>query len=260
MGIVYQWGGPETGWISQINGKTIAAPEATRYDPMAYAVPGETQNIAESQLRTIQARMAQGLPITALDVPGGMPSAVSQSGAGTAGSILSERTQGIMATYDIQPGETYAEWAGRQNIQQASLGGAILPALAYGAGWLYGLAQDWLGGETQMTMPTTSDLGFVPSGPGVPEPPQALVAKHWRIVVQAKDIGQYWVYYWRLIDGSFVSYNPRTGLWKRWRAVKNIVLPKGRRGPTLKQAARAQSYLDGMYRQIAKKTPLKRGK
>jgi len=108
------------------------------------------------------------------------------------------------------------------------------------------------GAATSMTIPP--GLGFVPSGPGVPEPPQAIVAKHWRINVEAKDIGSYFVYFWRLIDGRFVSYNPRTGLWKHWRATKNIVLPKGRKGPTLGQAVVAQKYLDRLWRTAAKRT------
>ena len=108
-------------------------------------------------------------------------------------------------------------------------------------------------------MPTAGAARIIPPptvGPqiGVPEPPAHMVAKAWVTLTTAKDIGNYYVYFWRLIDGSFLCYNPRNGLWKTWKAVKNIVIPKGRRGPTMNQFLRADRYLDAFARRIARRS------
>jgi hypothetical protein len=73
-------------------------------------------------------------------------------------------------------------------------------------------------------------VGGVPfGGPGVPEPPNALVSKMWKTKSFSNTVGEYWVYHWLLIDGRRASYNAAKKQFKVWKPKHNIVLgPKPR--------------------------------
>ena len=106
-------------------------------------------------------------------------------------------------------------------------------------------------GGVDMTM--VRNGGMVPvSGPGVPEPPRAMVAKQWQTKAYSKTVGEYWVYFFRLIDGRIMCYNGAKKSWKMWRPKKPIVLYRGK--VTLSQAVKVQRMLDIMWRRVAKNT------
>ena len=67
-------------------------------------------------------------------------------------------------------------------------------------------------------------IGENPLGLGVPEPMPGTYTKSWKLKAFSKDAGEFWVYYWRMLDGRTICYNPRTRGWKVWRQSKNIVL------------------------------------
>jgi len=95
--------------------------------------------------------------------------------------------------------------------------------------------------------------GGVPvGGPGVPEPPAAMVAKQWKIKAFSKTVGEYWVYFFRLIDGRIMCWNAAKKTWKMWRPKKPIVLYRGK--VTLSQAVKAQRMLDRLWKTVAKRT------
>lgn len=139
-----------------------------------------------------------------------------------------------------------------------AVGAALTAAAATGISALTGWATSKLGGANGGVAPgggaMAMTLPFVPRGPGVPEPPRELVAKEWSIVSTANDIGVYRVWFWRLIDGRITCYNPRSGLWKIWRPVKHIILPKGRRGMSMNQFLRADRYLEKFTRRLIKRS------
>lgn len=94
------------------------------------------------------------------------------------------------------------------------------------------------------------------SGPGVPEPPRAMVARQWVIKLNAdKWAGPgetFYMYFFRLIDGRIMSYHPYLG-WKIWRPKKPLaVMYRGK--TTLSQAVKVQKYLDQLWRTVARKT------
>lgn len=93
--------------------------------------------------------------------------------------------------------------------------------------------------------------GVTVGGPGVPEPPQALVAKQWVIMLHSNTKGNFYMYFFKLIDGRVMSYHPYKG-WKMWRPAKNVVL--SRKNPSLRQAINTQTFLDKLWRRIAKNT------
>lgn len=89
-------------------------------------------------------------------------------------------------------------------------------------------------------------------GPGVPEPPAYMVARQWKTKAFSKTAGEYWVHFFRLIDGRIMCYNAARRSWKMWRPKKPIVLYRGK--VTLSQAVRVQSMLDKMWKKVAKNT------
>lgn len=96
-------------------------------------------------------------------------------------------------------------------------------------------------------------IGDVPvSGPGVPEPPRQMVAKQWSVAVHSNTYGTFRIFFFRLLDGRIMMYNPSVKGWKIWRPKKPIVLYRGR--ITLSQAVKAQKLLDKLWRTAAKKT------
>lgn len=106
-------------------------------------------------------------------------------------------------------------------------------------------------GVEQAVTQLTSNLPFTPSGPGVPEPPQAMVAKQWVILVHANDIGNYYVYFFKLLDGRITCYNPRLQEWKIWRPKKNIVISSN---PRISQIAKLERTYNKVIRRLAKKS------
>jgi len=95
--------------------------------------------------------------------------------------------------------------------------------------------------------------GGVPvGGPGVPEPPSQMVAKQWKTKAFSNTVGEYWVYFFRLVDGRMMCYNAAKRTWKMWRPKKPIVLYKG--SITLSQAVRTQRMLDRLWKTVAKRT------
>jgi len=98
--------------------------------------------------------------------------------------------------------------------------------------------------------------GIAVSGPGVPEPPKAMVARQWVVKVNAdRWAGRgetFYMYFFRLIDGRIMSYHPYKG-WKIWRPKKPLaVMYRGK--TSLSQAVKVQKYLDTMWKTVAKKT------
>lgn len=81
-----------------------------------------------------------------------------------------------------------------------------------------------------------SPLGF-----GVPEPPPQMVAKSWKRMAMSNDPqkGNWWIFYWRLIDGRTVMFNPLGSTrWKVWRDYKSIVIGKSLTSRNVTQVAR----------------------
>lgn len=142
-------------------------------------------------------------------------------------------------------------------------------AAAAGLGGLWATLTGGPGGETSTEMTTTGGGAMVtgsghnmvvggvyvngsPLGIGVPEPPRAMVAKQWKTKAFSYTVGEYWVYFFKLIDGRIMCWNEAKGEWKMWRPKKPIVLYRGK--ITLSQAVRTQRMLDKLWRTVAKKT------
>lgn len=89
-------------------------------------------------------------------------------------------------------------------------------------------------------------------GPGVPEPPAAMVAKAWKTKSFSNTVGEYWVYFWKLTDGRILCWNAAKREAKIWRPKKPIVMYRGK--VTLSQAVKTQRMLDKLWRTVAKKT------
>jgi len=136
---------------------------------------------------------------------------------------------------------------GMVGIPDVAISGA---ATAISAAQAVGPVEDY-GGIDDMAM--VRNGGMVPvSGPGVPEPPREMVAKQWKTKAFSKTAGEYWVYFFKLIDGRIMCYNAAKGSWKMWRPKKPIVLYRGK--VTLSQAVRTQRMLDKLWKTVAKKT------
>lgn len=97
-------------------------------------------------------------------------------------------------------------------------------------------------------------VGGIPiSGPGVPEPPRAMVAKQWSIVANSKTAGTFRVYFFKLIDGRIMCYNPLKREWKIWRPKKNLVLSSNPRLKDLKKLDRIYTRMTKMVTKFAPK-------
>ena len=76
--------------------------------------------------------------------------------------------------------------------------------------------------------------GTVPfGGPGVPEPPAGMVAKQWKTKAFSSTKGEYWVYFFKLIDGRIICWNEAKREAKMWKPKKNMVLSNNPRLPDL---------------------------
>ena len=98
---------------------------------------------------------------------------------------------------------------------------------------------------------TMTGMGYGIAGPGVPEPADGTWTKRWNIVTNSKERGTYRVYFWKMVDGYTICYNPATGGWKRWRARKNIVLSSD---PRISNISRAVRATEGKLKRLAKRT------
>jgi hypothetical protein len=108
-------------------------------------------------------------------------------------------------------------------------------------------------GSTGVTVTGGTYVNGVPfGGPGVPEPPANLVSRAWKTKAFSKTAGEYWVYFWRLIDGRILCWNAAKRTAKIWRPKKPIVMYRGK--ITLSQAVKTQRILDRLWRTVAKKT------
>ncbi len=132
-------------------------------------------------------------------------------------------------------------------------------------------AYGWETGQGGARMSTGTDVdlygrsgvvrngGGVPvGGPGVPEPPAAMVSKHWQITAYSPKAaflglgGSFNVHFFALVDGRVMSFNPLKNQWKMWRPKKPIVLYRGK--ITLSKAIHVQKMLDRVWKGVAKNT------
>jgi len=89
------------------------------------------------------------------------------------------------------------------------------------------------------------------SGPGVPEPPHQMVAKHWHVKFQSEKYGTFQMFYWRLIDGRCMSYHSPTKTWKIWRPKKHIVISSNPRLKNLMKLDRLHKRMEKMVKKYA---------
>jgi hypothetical protein len=88
--------------------------------------------------------------------------------------------------------------------------------------------------------------GVEVGGPGVPEP-RTGVLKQWSVAVHSEKYGTFRLYYFKMMGGLTMMYNPAKREWKHWRQHRNLVIGKR---ITLRQARRAVTKLQ-QVRKIA---------
>ena len=99
----------------------------------------------------------------------------------------------------------------------------------------------------------TSVGGVSFGGIGVPEPPANMVARAWKTKAFSYTKGEYWVYFWRLIDGRILCWNAAKNEAKIWKPKKNMVLSQNPRLPDLlKFTRKANSLLFKLDKQADK--------
>ena len=86
------------------------------------------------------------------------------------------------------------------------------------------------------------------SGPGVPEPPQELIKKHWHVKFQSEKYGTFQMFYWQLIDGRCMSYHSPTKTWKIWKPKKHIVISRDPRVSNLRKLGRLNKRVEKMLK------------
>lgn len=99
------------------------------------------------------------------------------------------------------------------------------------------------------TLGETVPIGDLPFGLGTPEPKYG-VARQWKTKAFAKDVGEYWVYFYQMMDGSMMSWNHRKQQWKTWKPRKPIVLATVK--PNMKTMGRAARFIARQFIQIDK--------
>jgi len=99
------------------------------------------------------------------------------------------------------------------------------------------------------------DIGVVNgvpiSGPFLPEPPNVMVSKSWAIKVSDKNLHSFFVYFWKLIDGRIMCYNPEKHEWKIWRPKKHIVISSD---PRMSNIRKLERTYNRVIRKLAKKS------
>lgn len=138
----------------------------------------------------------------------------------------------------------------------ALLGGG---ALAAGAGALAGaVGGGGLFGSTGAMMVDGVPLG----GPGVAEPPQAMVRKAWKVMVHANrgvlgaltGASNWWIYYWLLHDGRVLMWDAGNNRAKIWRPRKHIVISSNPRLSNIRKLDRTYKKVQKMVTRYSKKT------
>ena len=117
-----------------------------------------------------------------------------------------------------------------------------------------GTQQATAGTTTQIVTSGTMVQGVPFGGPGVPEPPAGQVAKGWKTKAFSNTAGEYWVYFWRLLDGRILMWNAAQNEAKIWKPKKPIIGPVYRDKLNLKQYVKMERYLDSVTKTIAKRT------
>lgn len=139
------------------------------------------------------------------------------------------------------------------------IGGAAPPILGtlvgLGAGALVdtltgngGAMQTRLGAALSGTIDTLAEMVPV-GGPGVPEPKWG-VARQWKVKACNRDGAEWWVYYFKMLDGSMLMYNPMKKEWKTWKPRVPIVLATVK--PNMKTMGKAARFIARQFEQIDK--------
>lgn len=200
---------------------------------------------------------------------------LNQPAVSPGGTAISSSTPSPAALATINPyaGNAMSE----QNIVAAWQGAGLLPggngvgagafpaaamaALPIGGPWatILGLAAaafgayQMLGGGEGGGLFGTNILGGdntvvsgVPlTGPGLPEPPNYMVAKQWKA-----NGAQFYL----LIDGRIAVYSKSKKRWKVYRPAKNLVIS---RNPKVNSLLKASSKIDALMRALARKAGMK---
>ena len=169
------------------------------------------------------------------------------------------------------PGERPGDPVSETTVAEALKGQQVLEA---GIGWplfagaaLAAIGQLWGGGGGEaMTMAggemvrgeiskgsTAMSTGMMPpvSGPGTPSPPKAMIAKYWKTKAFSHTVGEYWVHFFKLIDGRIMSWNGAKEEWKIWRPKKHVVISNN---PRMSQIRKLERLYDRTIRKLAKKS------
>jgi hypothetical protein len=191
--------------------------------------------------------------------------------AGTSGAAKADTTTVMPATgtpaAELTPEQQMI--AGGGELVEAGFG-ALIPGLV---GLLGGWIGSMLGGDTGGAVTTATQAiattgstvtetvngattvgGVTIGGPGVPEPPSSMVARAWKTKAFSNTVGEYWIYFWKLIDGRVLMYNAARKEAKIWRQPKPVIGPVYRNKLNLKQYVKMERYLDSVTRTIAKRT------
>jgi len=148
-----------------------------------------------------------------------------------------------------------------QIVQAGVIPPWVGPVLSGAAGLLFGgVAGKVVGAATALASGTGASAdgdqgagGISLGGPGVPEPNPALVEKSWKMMVH-KNAGvlgaitgesNWWIYFWKLHDGSVLMFDPGNNRTKIWRPKKHIVISSNPRLSNLKK-------LDKLYGKVQK--------
>lgn len=123
------------------------------------------------------------------------------------------------------------------------LTGSQLLATVAGVGLGFALGNEASEGNNMVTSSQTVTSGTTVNGvsfggPGVPEPPAAIVAKAWKTKAFSKTAGEYWVYFWRLTDGRMMCWNAAKRQVSIWRPKKNVVISTDPRMSQIKRLER----------------------
>ncbi len=245
--------------------KVKAMSEAEEAAYFANVLPGQQTVGGKTTYPKLAAQIAAGQP-----TPGTIvykPTAEELGGLGGLGGV---GALGMLATGMLTGGATMANGNGTAQLTAgadpgtslattgakaltatgitAALAALGLPAALaglIGAGGGYLLGQAVGGGGAATT------VGGIPvGGPGVAEPPANMVAKQWVILTHSNTKGNYYIYFFKLIDGRIMCYNPGTG-WKIWRPKKMIVLSPD---PRMSMIRKLDKVYNRTMRTLAKKT------
>ena len=139
---------------------------------------------------------------------------------------------------------------GLEDLWKAITGGIAGFALGGVGGAILGAAGAVIGGEVMEGIAGNGAVvnGVPISGPGVQEPPAAMVAKAWNVAVHSNTYGTFRMYYWKLHDGRIMSYNGTVKEWKIWRPKKHIVISSNPRVKTLGKLAKLNKRVEKMLK------------